>query len=457
MIALLKTAAAPESLREIETMFDRLWPLPRSLTGVGVRATHDILNEVVPLERIEIPSGTQVFDWTVPKEWVVHEAYVRAPDGRRILDVTENNLRLVNYSVPFRGTLSRRELDAHLHSRPDLPEAVPYVTSYYEPRWGFCLSEREREMLPDGDYDVVVDTALVDGALTISEAVLPGASDQEILISSYTCHPSLANNELSGPLVAAFLYRRLAAWPQRRLTYRFVFSAETIGAIAYLNLRGEHLRKRLAAGYVLNCLGLDTHFTYKCSRRGDSLADRAALIALGEIGAKFRVRDFAPTGSDERQYCSPGFDLPVGSLMRGAYGEYPQYHTSLDNKSLVSFRAMQESVAAYESICRVLEGLGARATPGGTEAVPSRLDYNATFENLFPYGEPQLGRRGLYPTLGSAGQSARVEALMWVLNLSDGRHDLPTIAERSGIAIDRLWDAAVAAEAKGVLKRCVPA
>ena len=217
-------AAQTETTAQIEALFDRLWPLPRSLTGEGVRATHDILSEYVPLQRIEVPSGTQVFDWTIPEEWNVRDAYLIAPDGRRIFDVADNNLRLVNYSVPFRGTLSRAALDAHLHSRRDMPDAIPYVTSYYQPRWGFCLSEIERHALPDGDYQVVVDTELSKGALTMSEAVLPGTEADEVLISSYTCHPSLANNELSGPLVAAFLYRRLAAWPQRRLTYRFVFA-----------------------------------------------------------------------------------------------------------------------------------------------------------------------------------------------------------------------------------------
>lgn len=424
-----------DSPAQIEALFDRLWPLPRSLTGEGVRATHDILSEYVPLQRIEVPSGTRVFDWIVPQEWAVREAHVRAPDGRRILDVAESNLRLVNYSVPFRGTLSRAALDKHLHSRPDMPDAIPYVTSYYQPRWGFCLSEHERAALPDGDYEVVVDTELTDGSLTISEAVLPGLESEEVLISTYTCHPSLANNELSGPLVAALLYRRLAAWPERRLTYRFVFAPETIGAIAYLALRGDHLREHLIAGYVATCCGLDTHFTYKRSRRGDTLADRAALHALMALGANFKVRDFAPTGSDERQYCSPGFNLPVGSLIRGAYGEYPEYHTSLDNKSLIDFGALRETVDAYESVCRT-------------------LDRNVTFENLLPFGEPQLGRRGLYPTLGAADQAARVQAMMWVLNLSDGEHDLLSIAERSGLSVDRLWPAAMAAEKAGILRRC---
>lgn len=429
-------ATAPEAdgPEQIEALFDRLWPLMRSLTGEGVRATHDILAEYVPLQRIEVPSGTRVFDWMVPKEWVVRGASVVAPDGRRILDVADNNLRLVNYSIPFRGVLSRAALDRHLHSRPDMPDAIPYVTSYYEPRWGFCLSQSEREALPEGDYEVVVDTDMKDGALTISEAVLPGLETDEVLISTYTCHPSLANNELSGPLVAATLYRRLAAWPERRLTYRFVFAPETIGTIAYLALRGDHLREHLIAGYVATCCGLDTHFTYKRSRRGDSLADRAALHAMKALDAECRVHDFAPTGSDERQYCSPGFNLPVGSLIRGAYGEYPEYHTSLDNKSLIDFAALHGTIDAYEAICRT-------------------IDRNVTFENLLPFGEPQLGRRGLYPTLGAPDQATRVQALMWVLNLSDGEHDLLSVAERSGLAVDQLWPAALAAEKAGILRR----
>lgn len=424
-----------DSVEQIEALFDRLWPLLRSLTGEGVRATHDILSEYLPLQRIEVPSGTRVFDWVVPKEWVVREAYVFAPDGRRLLDVAENNLRLVNYSIPHRGTLSRAAFDAHLHSRADMPDAIPYVTSYYEPRWGFCLSQTERAGLPDGDYEIVVDTELKDGALTISEAILPGLETDEVLISTYTCHPSLANNELSGPILAAMLYRRLAAWPERRLTYRFVFAPETIGAIAYLALRGDHLREHLVAGYVATCCGLDTHFTYKRSRRGNALADRAATHALKALGREHRVRDFAPTGSDERQYCSPGFDLPVGSLMRGVYGEYAEYHTSLDTKSLINFAALQGSVDVYEAICRT-------------------LDRNVTFENLLPFGEPQLGRRGLYPTLGAADQSGKVKAMMWLLNLSDGSHDLLSIAERSGLSIDQLWSAAAAAESAGILRRC---
>lgn len=428
---------ARETPQDIEALFDRLWPILRSITGPGVRQTHDVLSEFVALERIEIPSGTEVFDWRIPKEWRVRKAQLTGPDGRLVADVDQNTLRLVNYSVPFRGRVSRAELEAHLHSRPDMPDAVPYVTSYYEPRWGFCLSQNERDALPEGEYDVVIDSELIDGSLTVSEAVLPGEEAGEVLISTYTCHPSLANNELSGPLAAAFLYRRLAAWPSRRLTYRFVFLPETIGSIAYLSLRGDHLRSTLVAGYVLTCVGLDRSFTYKRSRRGKALADRAAEIVLRDAALPHSVLDFFPTGSDERQYCSPGFDLPVGSLMRGMYGTYPEYHTSKDDKALISFPALSGTIDMYERICRTLEA-------------------NAVYRNLLPYGEPNLGRRGLYPSLGAANQRERVETLMWALNLSDGRHDLLAIAERSGLAFADLAEAAAQAERAGVLAAARP-
>jgi aminopeptidase-like protein len=418
---------------EIEAYFDRLWPILRSLTGEGVRETHDILSELAPLERIEVPSGTQVFDWVVPQEWVVREAYVVAPDGRRILDVADHTLHLVNGSVGFRGTLPRAELDEHLHSLPEQPEAIPYVTSYYEPRWGFCLSQRERDALPDGDYEVVIDAEHVDGSLTIGEALLPGETEDEVLISTYTCHPSLANNELSGPLVAAFLYRRLAALERRRLTYRFVFVPETIGAIALLARHGERWRERLVAGFVVTCIGDPAPFTLKHSRRGDTLADRAALHVLRARDPELRVHDFFPSGSDERQYCSPGFNLPVASVMRSMYATYPEYHTSLDDRSFVSFDAMAESVDAYAEILGV-------------------VDRARRFRNLAPFGEPQLGRRGLYATLGEKGSSASSADIRWVLNFSDGEHDLLAIAERSGRSFDALADAAAVLEEAGLLE-----
>ena len=404
--------------------FDRLWPLLRSLTGEGVRRSHDILGELLPLERFEIPSGTRVFDWTVPKEWVVREAYVVTPGGGRILDVKENNLHLLNYSVPFRGTLTREALDAHLYSLPEKPDAIPYVTSYYAPRWGFCLEHRRRLDLPEGLYEVVVDTAHIDGSLTLGEAVLPGATQHEVLLSTYTCHPSLANNELSGPLVTAFLYRRLAALENRRLTYRFVFVPETIGSLCYLSLRGEHLQRWLEAGYVVTCVGDDGPLTYKRSRMGDTLADRAAEHVLARRGEPASFVEFSPArGSDERQYASPGFNLPVGSLTRTMYGNYPEYHTSLDNRDLISFEAMCDTVEVYYQVL-------------------ATLDKNRTYRRTLPYGEPQLGRHGLFPTLGTPDKEASLSAMLWLLNFSDGAHDLLTIAKRSGYDVDTLSAAA---------------
>ena len=422
---------------EMARYFDCLWPIMRSITGAGVRQTHDILNEIVPLTRIEIPSGTAVFDWTVPQEWRVRRAYVIDPNGNHILDIGENTLHLLNYSIPFQGSVSRDTLNEHLHSLPDRPDAIPYVTSYYQEHWGFCLSQQQRDDLPEGDYDVVIDTEMVDGAMTLSEAVLPGDSTDEILFSTYTCHPSLANNELSGPLVTAFLYRMLAAVPRRRYTYRFVFLAETIGTIGYLSRLGAHFKDKLRAGYIVSCVGTDVPFTYKRSRQGDSLADRAAIWTMKHLyGDGLTVLDFDPAnGSDERQYCSPGFNLPVGSLMRTVYGTYPEYHTSLDNRDFISFDAMAESAIAYYEICRSLE-------------------LNGQFKNLVAACEPQLGKRGLYPTIGGGAEIAtQIGSMLWVLNYSDGHHDLLDIAEKSGLGIKSLAAAAFEAERAGLMER----
>lgn len=422
----------PQSLRELKLLLDRLWPILRSITGEGVRETLAILSEVAPLERIEVASATKVFDWTVPPEWVVREAYVITPTGERILDVRESTLHLLNYSVPFRGTLTRAQLDEHLHSLPDMPQAVPYFTSYYEPRWGFCISQQQREALPEGDYEVVIDTEHINGSLSIGEAVLPGDGEGEVLISTYTCHPALAN-ELSGMLVAAFLHRRLSRWPARRLTYRFVFAPTTIGSISYLSLRGEHLREALLAGYVVTCVGAGERFTLKRSRRGDTLADRAALHVLGQLPEPPRVLDFFPGGADERQYCSPGFNLPVASVMRSMYGSYPEYHTSLDNRDLVTPAALRESIDVYERILRV-------------------LDTNRRYVSRVPMCEPQLGSRGLYDTFGMRDRSAAKSALLWLLNYADGEHDLLEVADMSGIALAELASAGAACCEAGLVE-----
>ena len=451
---------------EIESYFDRLWPITRSITGPGVRETHDILSEIVPLQRIEIPSGTQVFDWSVPKEWIVRDAYIMTPTGDRICDVHDNNLHLVNYSIPHEGAMPLAALRDHIHTLPELPDAIPYVTSYYQPRWGFCMSQNQLDSLPEGDYQVHIDTELINGSMTLSHLVLPGESTDEVLISTYTCHPSMANNELSGPLVAAFLARHLASQPNRRLTYRFVFVPETIGSIAYLAQFGDHLKDRVVAGYVLSCMGDPGAFTYKRSRRAGSLADRVAEMTLRESGSAHSVLDFWPGGSDERQYCSPGFDLPVGVMTRTIYTRYPEYHTSLDNRSFISFEALKESIEMMMSACDNLEtdrsyarqNVGRNVeSPRATEAShasPHALASVATIARTDPRCEPFLSKYGLYESLGARRSSSELKrAIQWVLNLADGRHDLLGIAKRSGIPINTVTEAAEACERVGLIHR----
>jgi aminopeptidase-like protein len=418
-----------ESVDEIEHVFDRLWPLPRSLTGPGVRATLDILSELHPLQRIEVPSGTRVFDWTVPDEWRVASAYLVAPDGRRFADFHKSNLHLVGYSRPFRGRMSLAELQPHLHSLPDRPTAIPYRTSYYEPHWGFCLADAERRVLPEGEYQVVVDTEFVPGSLTIGEAVLPGETEQEILLSTYVCHPSLANNELSGPLALGFLMRRLAARPSRRFTYRFVFAPETIGSITYLSLRGDHLKRRCHGGYVLTCCGDAGAFTYKRSRRGEAASDRIVRRVLK--GKPHKIIPFQPDeASDERIYNSPGFDLPIGSIMRTMYGRYPEYHTSLDDKSVISFPALQESIDVVEALVDRFEERRCFALTAGPE--------------------PQLGRRGLYPSTAEAWP--QISRQYWLLHYADGGHDLADVAEMSGHSLQDLEMTLEALLAAGLIR-----
>ncbi len=413
-----------ETLKQIEEYFDRLWPILRSITGEGVRQSHNILSEIIPLKRFEIPTGSKVYDWEIPKEWAVSEAYVIRPDGKKILDIKDNNLHLLNYSIPFQSTVSLEELNKHLYSLPEQADAIPYVTSYYKERWGFCLSENERKNLTKGDYKVVIDSKLFTGSLTIGEAFLQGESDEEVLLSSYTCHPSMANNELSGPLVLAFLYQRLAQLKNRRLSYRFVLLPETIGAIAYLNMRAEHLKEKLIAGYVVSCIGDSGNFTYKRSRQHSSLADKAALHVLANLDKKAKVINFSPLGSDERQYCSPAFDLPMGSLMRTMYGKFPEYHTSLDNKEFISFIALQESIDLYFEVLMT-------------------LDKNQKYLNLHPHGEPRLDKRGLYESIGHSSVPELSTKVLWLLNYSDGEHDLLAIAELSGYSVTELHEIAL--------------
>ena len=407
------------------------YPIFRSLTGDGVRATLELIREIVPSLQIhEVPTGEPVLDWTVPREWNVREAWLEGPDGRRLVDVADHTLHLLGYSVPFDGTVSRAELEDHLYSLPDRPELIPYRTSYYAERWGFCLADSLRRELPDGQYRVHIDTRLEAGHLTYGEAVLPGRSDEEILISAHCCHPSLANDNLSGLAVVSRLASRLATLSpaQRRYTVRFVFVPGTIGAIVWL-ARNRDRVARIRHGLVASNLGDTGGFHYKRSR-GGTLAgggwpvDRAVERAARSLGFDLEVSDFVPFGYDERQYGSPGFDLPVGSLSRSPWGQYPEYHTSADDLSVLDGERLVDSLRLYLAVCAELEDS------------PCLL-------NLHPHAEPQLGRRGLYGSLGGDERGRERElAMLWVLNLADGRRSVDEIVRRSGLEPD-VFDAVV--------------
>lgn len=424
---------SPESRQQeldaMDQLFDRLFPICRSITGEGLRETLTILSEYLPLDRFGIPSGTQVLDWTIPQEWVVRGGVLKGPEGQVIADFEESNLHIVNYSQPVNQTLSLAELEPNLYSNPNLPEAVPYVISYYKKRWGFCIPQTVRDALPEGRYHAFIDTDFIDGELNFSHSLLPGTSDKEIMISSYVCHPSMANNELSGPLVAAFLYRRLADKPSRRFTYRFVFAPETIGSISYLSMFGEELMERLHAGLVLTCMGGDRDLSYKQSRRENTPFDLmwAHLLKRDEICGETRA--FTPVhGSDERQYCSPGFNLPVGQMSRTVYGTYEEYHNSLDTKEFMTIDALQASVDELEKIMEALE-------------------WDGYYVNRSPYGEIKLDRHGLYPDLNAPGitgkysanglidQRTQLSRILIVLNYADGQYSMREIAEKCGCSI----------------------
>ncbi len=426
---------APESTgADLHALVARLFPIARSITGAGVRESLAILRERIPLEVREIPTGTPVFDWTVPKEWVLRGATLTAPDGRVVADAARHNLEVLNYSAPFFGRVPLAELRKNLHSLPAQPDLVPYRTSYYQQRWGFCLPHRVVESLPEGEYEVAIDTAHVEGSLAYGELVLPGASDREILVSAHCCHPSLANDNLSGMVVAAALAARLAARGERRHTWRFLWAPGTIGAIAWLATHAEE-RRRVVAALVLAGLGAPGPFHYKTSRDGRSLLDREIPKALAASGETLHVEPFVPFGYDERQFDSPGVGIAAGCFSRTPYGRYAEYHTSADDLDFVRPEAL-------EGALRALAG------------VVDRIESRETWVNLLPQGEPQLGSRGLYRTLGGddAGREREL-ARLWVLNLSDGANSVEEIVERSGISPLRIREAIDDLAAAGLLER----
>jgi aminopeptidase-like protein len=407
--------------RELHRFASELYPICRSITGDGIRRTLSMIGSRVPLKTYEVPSGTPVFDWTVPKEWNIRDAYIKGPDGKRVVDFQKCNLHVVNYSTPVHRKMSLGELKSHLHSIPQNPDWIPYRTSYYKQDWGFCLSHNQLLALRDGEYEVSIDSSLEDGHLTYGECFFPGRSSDEVLISCHACHPSLANDNLSGLTVATSLARLLSG-TDLRYSYRFLFVPGTIGAITWL-ARNREAAGRIRHGLVLTGIGDPGGFHYKRSRQGNAQIDRVAAHVLSHESESAEILDFSPYGYDERQYCSPGFNLAVGCLMRSVWGSYPEYHTSADNLEFIRPAQLAGSLRVCTAIVDVLE-------------------HNRRYINLNPYCEPQLGRRNLYRSTGGEAIPEEIHARLWVLNLSDGEHSLLDIAERSGLGFALVREAA---------------
>lgn len=408
--------------REMYSLIERLYPLCRSITGPGTEATLAALQEAVPLTIERVPTGTQVFDWIVPRVWTIRDAYVKDPSGRRVIDFQESNLHVVGYSRPVHAHLSLDELKQRLFTLPEHPDWIPYRTSYYTDNWGLCAARSVVSALPEGTYEVCVDAILDDGHLVYGEYLHPGANKEEVLFSTHICHPSLCNDNLSGIALTLEL-AKLISKVKTHYSYRFLFIPGTIGSIAWLSRMGERARV-VKHGLVVTCVGDSGPFRYKRSRRGNAEIDRVVEHILAHSGKKHHVYDFSPYGYDERQYCSPGLNLAVGSLTRSSHGQYPQYHTSADDLNLVSAESLQESLATYLRVIAALET-------------------NRVYVNTSPFCEPQLGRRGLYDDIGGRPDADAFRmALLWVLNFSDGEHSLLDIAEKSRLEIDLISDAA---------------
>lgn len=412
----------------------RLYPICRSISGAGLRATLDIIGEELDLDRHRVPSGSKVFDWTINDEWNVREAYIARLDGSRVVDFTEHNLHVMSYSTPIDAVLPMAELRPHLHTLPDRPDWIPYRTSYYSRNWAFCLAQRQLDAMQDDAYRVVVDSTIEPGFLDYGELVIPGESDEEVLFSAHVCHPSLANDNLSGIAVAIELAQTLLAQSRRRFSYRFVFAPGTIGSLTWLS-RNPMVWPKIKAGLVLTGLGGDGRLVYKRTRDGSAYVDRCLSHVIEGLAGE--VRDYSPYGYDERQYNAVGFGLPVGRLSRTPHNEYPEYHTSADDLSFVTEGQLAESYAAVRQVVAVLE----------------RDD---VFRNLSPYGEPQLGSRGLYPSTGGKAASEAVMAMLWVLGYADEAHSLLDVASLSGLDLDTIADAAERLEAADLLARVPP-
>ncbi len=419
---------------EMYRLMAELFPICRSITGDGVRRTLEIMKHHIPLRVTEIPSGTKVFDWSIPNEWNIKDAFVKNSDGKKIIDFMESNLHVLNYSIPVRKKVSLSELKEHLFTLPEHPEWIPYRTAYYSENWGFCISYKQYLQLREDEYEVVVDSSLDPGSLSYGEYHIRGETDREILISAHICHPSLCNDNLSGAVLAVFLAKSLSRL-RLKYSYRFLFIPGTIGSITWLSLNEQNASK-IEHGLVAACLGDSGRFTYKKSRRGNAEIDRAVLNVLRNSGDAYEVTDFIPFGYDERQYCSPGFNLPVGCLMRTPHGCYPEYHTSADNLDFVRPEQLEESLSTYMAVMNILEN-------------------DRKYMNQNPKCEPQLGKRGLYQSIGGQkdGKSREI-AMLWVLNLSDGNQTLLDISDKSGIRFALINEVADLLVQNGLLREC---
>jgi aminopeptidase-like protein len=417
---------------ELHRFASELFPICRSITGDGIRTTLELIRKRIPMRMEEVASGTEVFDWTVPKEWNIRDAYIADARGDRIVDFKKCNLHVLNYSVPVHKTMQLGELREHLFTIPERPDWIPYRTSYYRENWGFCLSHNQLLAMKDAEYEVCIDSTLTDGHLTYGECYLPGALQDEVLISTHACHPSLANDNLSGLVVAAALAEMLSA-TEHRYSYRFLFVPGTIGAITWL-AKTRNRASRIRHGLVLTGIGDSGFFHYKKSRSGNAEIDQAVANVLRSETKSPEIMEFSPYGYDERQYCSPGFNLPVGCLMRSVWGTFPEYHTSADNLEFIKPHQLAESLRVCSTVIDVLEN-------------------NVRYQNLNPYCEPQLGKRGLYASRGGESIKAEANAMLWVLNFSDGEHSLLDIADRSGLPFFQLCEAAARLQEAALLAR----
>lgn len=420
--------------QEIYDLALELWPINRSLTGEGVRRTLKIIKKKIPSLKVhEIKSGTKVFDWTIPKEWKITEAWIIDPNGKKICNFEKNNLHVLGYSHGIDKKMSLSELNEHLYSLPNQPDAIPYMTSYYEKRWGFCISDNDRKKLKKGTYKVFINADLFDGSLTYGELLIPGKLKDEIFLSTYVCHPSMANNEISGPCVTTFLSKWLNNLIDKKYSYRIIFIPETIGSIAYLSQNYKNMKKKTIAGFNISCVGDERSYSFLPSRNGQSISDKFARHILYWTDKNYISYNWSDRGSDERQYCAPGIDLPVSSIMRTKYHEYPEYHTSLDKLGKVV-----TSTGLY----------------GGYEVIRKTIE--AIEKNFYPkvkvLCEPHLSKRGLYPSIGSKNISKDIHIMMEFITWSDGSNSLIEIADKCNLPIWELYEVAQTLQKNNIIE-----